>query len=68
MHELFLTCKSEDLCNQFGLDQDRRNFGPDLFQNSLTLIVFLKEFFFKFSIKLTMKNYLACKELDNDIA
>ena len=38
---------ADNLCKQFGPDQDLQNIGPDLDPNSLTLIVFCKEFFFE---------------------
>ena len=55
-----------NLCKQFGPDQDLQNIGPDLDPNSLTLIVFRKEFFFeKFDFE--KKNQQMTTKLDKNI-
>ena len=59
--------------NSFDQDQAQQNVGPDLDQNGLELVVFLKEFFenlnFEKNQKRTksMQNYTACKGFINNI-
>ena len=55
--------------NSLDPDQARHNVGPDLVQSSLTLMIFLKEFFEKNNFEKKnlqrtkiMKNYPACNE------
>ena len=43
--------------NSLDPDQARQNIGPDLDLNCLTLMVFLKEFFEKFTLKNQQKSW-----------